>query len=90
MSDRSEETGPLAPEKLGDTAEPGRPQPEAAEVESARLLANQAHDRLEAKGLQEDEIRRLADEYIALDLGEEVDDFVEWSTTRGGRERGGG
>jgi hypothetical protein len=90
MTDRSEDTGPLAPEKLGETAEPGRPQPEAAEVESARLLANQARDRLEAKGLQDDEIRRLADEYIALDLGQDVDDFVDWATTRGGRERGGG
>jgi hypothetical protein len=90
MSERSEEASPLAPDKLGDTAEPGRPQPEATEVESARLLANEARDRLEARGLQDDEIRRLADEYIALDLGEDVDEFVEWATTRGGRERGGG
>jgi hypothetical protein len=90
MTDRPQDTGPLAPGKVGDSAEPGRPQPEAAEVESARLLANQARDRLEATGLQDDEIRRLADEYIALDLGEDVDEFVDWATTRGGRERGGG
>ena len=57
--------GPRAQEKLGDTSEPGHPQPEAAEVESARLLANQARDALEAQGLQEDEIRQLADELQA-------------------------
>lgn len=84
-----EEPGPYAQEKLGDTSEPGHPQPEAAEVESARLLANQARDALEAQGLQEDEIRALADEYVALDLGEDLDEFIEWAITRG-RERGTG
>jgi len=85
-----DEPGPHAEEKIGETAEPGRPQPKAEEVESARLLANQARDALEARGLQEDEIRALADEYVALDLGEDLDEFVEWATTRGGRERGAG
>ena len=66
------------------------PQPEAAEVESARLLANQARETLEGRGLQEDEIRRLADEFIALDRGEDLDVFIEWATTEGGRERGAG
>jgi hypothetical protein len=85
-----EEPGPRADEKIGETSDPGHPQPEAAEVESARLLANQARDALEARGLQEDEIRTLADEYVALDLGEDLDEFIEWATTRGGRERGTG
>ena len=85
-----EEPGPRAQENLGDTSEPGHPQPEAVEVESARLLANQAREALEAQGLQEDEIRALADEYVALDLGEDLDEFMDWAMTRGGRERGTG
>ena len=85
-----EEPGPRAQEKLGETSEPGHPQPEAAEVESARLLANQARDALEARGLQEDEIRALADEYVALDLGEDLDEFMDWAMTRGQGERGTG
>ena len=84
------EPGPLLNEKLGETSDPPNPQPEAAEVESARLLANQARETLEARGLQEDEIRRLADEFIALDRGTDLDTFVGWATTEGGRERGTG
>jgi hypothetical protein len=85
-----EEPGPRAQKKLGDTSEPGHPQPEAAEVESARLLANQARDALEAQGLQKDKIRALADEYVALDLGEDIDEFMDWAMTHGRRERGTG
>jgi len=82
--------GPLAEEKTGETADPPNPQPEAAEVESARLLANQARDRLEARGLEGDEIRRLADEFVARDRGEDLDTFVEWASSEGGRQRGTG
>ncbi len=71
--------GPLEDEKSGETSEPGAPQPEAAEVESARLLANQARDRLQGRDLSEEQIRRLADEYIALDRGEDLDDFIRWA-----------
>ncbi len=84
------EPGPHADEKVGPTSDPGHPQPDAAETESARLLANEAREALTARGLDDDEVRTLADEYIALDLGEDVDDFVEWATTRGGRLRGTG
>ena len=71
--------GPLEPEKRGETAEPGLPQPEAAEVESARLLENQARAELRAAGLTDQEIRRLADEYIALDQGEDLAAFTAWA-----------
>ena len=84
------EPGPLMDEKLGETSDPPNPQPEAAEVESARLLANQAREALEARGLQADEIRRLADEFIALDRGTDLDTFIEWASTEGGRDRGAG
>jgi hypothetical protein len=69
--------GPRADEKIGETSEPGHAQPQAAEVESARLLANQARDRLGPEW-SDDDLRRLADEYVAIDLGEDLDAFVEW------------
>jgi hypothetical protein len=74
--------GPLEPEKHGETAEPGHPQPEAAEVESARLLENQARNELRRAGLTDREIRVLADEYIALDRGENFEDFIAWARQR--------
>jgi hypothetical protein len=77
--------GELAEEKRGETSDPGRPQPSAAEVESARLLENAAAERLGAEGLRRDEVRRLADEYVALDLGEDTDEFVRWVRNRLGR-----
>ncbi|HEX8099954.1 MAG TPA: hypothetical protein VF660_07110 [Actinomycetota bacterium] len=76
MSDRP---GPLEEEKRGETSEPGQPQPEAAEVESARLLENQARERLQAAGLSDEQIRKLADDYVALDRGEDLDDFIRWA-----------
>ncbi len=75
--------GPLEEDKSGETFEPGTPQPEAAEVESARLLANQARERLRASGLNDEQIQRLADEYIALDRGEDIEDFISWAESRG-------
>jgi hypothetical protein len=71
--------GPLEPEKEGATADPGHPQPEAAEVESARLLANQAREGLRGAGLSDQQIRRLADRYIAEDRGEELTAFIDWA-----------
>jgi hypothetical protein len=47
-------------------------------MESARLPANQARKSLEAGGYDETEIRRLADEYVALDLGTSLEGFLEW------------
>jgi hypothetical protein len=69
-------------QKSGETSDPGRPQPEAAEVESARLLANQARGALRGDGLNDDDIRRLADRYIAEDRGEDLEEFIAWA--RGG------
>jgi hypothetical protein len=74
--------GAHEPEKHGATADPGHPQPDAAEVESARILANEARNDLRAAGLSDRQIRRLADEYIALDRGEGLAEFVEWAKVR--------
>ena len=74
--------GPLEDEKRADHPEPGEVQPQAAEVESARLLANDARPHLEPSGLSEDDIRRLADDFIARDRGEDVGVFVDWARDR--------
>jgi hypothetical protein len=71
--------GPLAGDKVGPSDDDGRAQPDAPEVESARLLANDARDALRVRGLEDEEIRRLADEYVALDLGEDTDAFILWA-----------
>jgi hypothetical protein len=76
------EPGPLASEKLSETSEPGQPEPQTAETESARLLANQAGPALRDAGLTDEEIRRLADEYIACDFGEGLPEFVAWARSR--------
>jgi hypothetical protein len=71
--------GPLADEKTEPTSEPGAPEPSAAEVESARILGNEARAELHAAGLSDGEIDALANRYIAEDLGEDVGAFVAWA-----------
>jgi hypothetical protein len=83
MTDATHAVGPLEPDKHGETAVPGQPQPEAAEVESARLLANQATEALRPQGLTDDQIRKLADEFIALDRGTDLRDFIGWAKEEG-------
>jgi hypothetical protein len=75
--------GALEPEKRGPSSEPGHAQPAAPEVESARLLANQASERLTGEGFPEDRIRQLADEFVARDLGEDVAEFITWARDQG-------
>ena len=55
---------------------PGDPQPKDTEVESARLLANEAFPLLEADGLDRDEVRRLADRFIAAGNEGDTERFV--------------
>jgi hypothetical protein len=72
---------------VGATSDPGHPQPQAAEVESARLLANQARGALLEAGLSDEEIRQLADDFVAEDRGEDLDEFIEWAKSRAPRRR---
>jgi hypothetical protein len=86
MPDRSKDPrtpGPLKPEKMGKTSEPGRPQPQAAEVESAHQLANDAREDLRATGFSDERIRQLADQFIAEDRGEGTREFVDWAKSLG-------
>ncbi len=73
---------PTKPKKVGPSSDPSHPQPEAAEVESARLLANDARAELRSAGLSDREIDLLADEYIALDVGEDLGEFIAWARKR--------
>ncbi|MFN2613725.1 MAG: hypothetical protein ABR552_02760 [Actinomycetota bacterium] len=69
------EPGPLEQAKRGEVVA-GHLQPDAAEVESARLLATDARPLL--TGLPDAELQKLADRFIAEDRGTAVDDFVAW------------
>jgi hypothetical protein len=69
----------LADVRGGATSDPGYPQPQAAEVESARLLANDARQALLAVGLSDAAIDRLVDDFFAEDRGEATDRFVDWA-----------
>jgi hypothetical protein len=71
--------GPLAGVKRGATSDPGYPQPQAAEVESARLLANDARQTLRTADFSDGDIDRLADDFIAEDRGEETGAFIDWA-----------
>jgi hypothetical protein len=77
--DRHHPPGPLAGVKRATALPSGPPQPQAAEVESARLLANDARRRLRAAGLSDEDIDLLADDFIAEDRGEETEAFIGWA-----------
>lgn len=68
--------------KEGSTDTPGEPQPKNTEVESARLLANDAGPLLEPDGLGDDDVRRLADEFIAGGNEGDTERFLAWVRTR--------
>jgi hypothetical protein len=74
-------------DKAGESADPGHPQPEAAEVESARMLANAAIEMLGARGehgVDEEHLRRLADEFVASGGQGDVGTFIAWMRARDG------
>ena len=76
-----------------DKQEPGTPaaapEPVDAEVESARLLANQARPRLAAEGFGDERIDELASAFIARDLGESLEGFLRWARAQGPVSQGG-
>jgi hypothetical protein len=83
MSDHEGRPGPLEDEKRGPTSQPGRPQPEAAEVESARLLEGEARHQLRDAGFTDERIRQLADQFVAEDRGQDTRAFVGWAKDQG-------
>jgi hypothetical protein len=69
-------------DKRSPQSRPGAPEPEAAEVESARLLANEHRDQLRAHGLDDEEIRKLADAFVAVHPALDPADFADWALRR--------
>ena len=60
--------------KQDDPREPG-----LTEVESARTLQAQAKPSLSGRGLDDEAIRKAADEYVAAGGTGDVDDFIAWA-----------
>ena len=71
-------------DSAGPTAEPtqmerDRPrEPGSTEVESARTLQAQAREGLSGHHLDDEQIRKAADEYVADGGSGDVDDFIAW------------
>jgi len=53
-------------------------EPDVSHIEAARLLADQAKERLEAQGFDQEKIRKWAEAYTRERESGDVDDFVEW------------
>lgn len=60
-----------------------RREPDAAEVESARMLANEARERLRPEGFDDATIDRLADQYTIQNRGGDLADFIDWALAHG-------
>jgi hypothetical protein len=92
--DLSREPDPPARATEVDKQDPATPgdvtEPEASEVESARLLANQARPELGADGFSDQRIDELASEFIARDIGEGLGEFLRWARAEGQLPQGSG
>jgi hypothetical protein len=53
-------------------------EPGLTEIESARTLQAEAKQRLIDRDLDDEEIRKAADEYIAEGGSGDVEDFIDW------------
>jgi hypothetical protein len=51
---------------------------ELGQIEGARMLGNDARDRLRADGFTDRQIDQWAETYVAENGGGEVDEFVDW------------
>jgi hypothetical protein len=51
---------------------------ELGQIEGARMLGNDARDRLHADGFTDRQIDQWAETYVAENGGGEVDEFVAW------------
>ena len=80
---------PDPPERAQDVdkQEPGTPaeapEPQGMEVESARLLANEARPTLGAEGYADLRIDELASAFIARNVGQGTEEFLRWAREQG-------
>lgn len=73
---------PESPEEAGIEEEVPA---ELGQIEGARLLGNDARDRLHADGFTDAQIDEWAETYVAENGGGEVDEFVDWIRQQEGR-----
>lgn len=71
--------GPLRSKKSEPGCASGFCIPVPDEIESAHLLANECRDELHAAGIDDRDILELADDFVAEDRGESVEEFVGWA-----------
>ena len=71
--------GPLADRKCDRSVAEGYHVPVGDESESAHLLANESRAALHHAGLDDGEILRFADDFVAEDRGEELEEFEGWA-----------
>lgn len=73
------------------TPEPGDPEeygvesetPDLAQIEAARLLANDARQQLRARGFSDEQIRHWAETFVAEEGGTaDLPDFLDWIESR--------
>jgi hypothetical protein len=74
MTDRGAEPVPEKPEDAGVAEET----PELSQIEGARLLGNDARERLRADGFDDTQIDAWAETFIAEVGSGTVDEFVAW------------
>ena len=74
-----DELEPAMPEDEGVPTET----PDLAQLEAARLLANDARPRLRSEGFSEAQIRHWAETYVSEEGGSaDLRDFLDWIRTR--------
>jgi hypothetical protein len=56
--------------------------PDRAHLEGAHVLADQASDRLEARGFTPDEVLAWAEQYLSHEGTGDVEAFLEWIDAR--------
>jgi hypothetical protein len=66
------------PERPADAGVAEEIPAELGQIEGARLLGNDARDRLRADGFTDQQIDEWAETYVAENGGGEVDEFVAW------------
>jgi hypothetical protein len=72
----------VVPERPRDAGVPEE-EPRLVEVEPARLLANDARDRLQADGFDDTEIDAWAKTFVAdVSQSGDLDEFVAWIATQ--------
>jgi hypothetical protein len=72
----------LTPERPRDAGVPEEVPAELSAIEGARILANEARERLTSDGFTDDQIDRWAETFITEVGSGTVDELVEWIARR--------